>query len=63
MQARLSDKRRLHDMFMLVEFGFYGVVLFMLFGIYSKLDDLARAINRLTPNRVTLPKPSSELAP
>lgn len=50
-------------MFMLIGLVINAVVLFMLFGIYSKLDELSRAINRLMPKDDTLPKPSSGQAP
>ena len=49
-------------MFMLIGLGINAVVILMLFGIYSKLDELTRAINRLSRPDAALLKPSSEQA-
>jgi hypothetical protein len=41
-------------MFMILGLCINAVVLVMVFGLYSKLDELSRAIRRLTPNSTTL---------
>ena len=50
-------------MFMFIGLGINAVVLLMLFGVYSKLDEISRAIRSLAPADTALPTTSLEPSP
>jgi hypothetical protein len=58
-----TNQRSKHSMFMILGLCINAVVLMMVFGLYSKLDELLNAIRRLTPNNTTLPTTPSIPAP
>ena len=52
-------------MILLINFGLFGIVILMLMGVYSKLDDLSRKLQRLLPQdaEAGLPPEHSESPP
>lgn len=50
-------------MFMYIGFGIDAVIIFMLFGIYSKLNELLQAVHYLLPEDIAPPETPSEQEP